>query len=61
MHASRSDPDFSIFTFQPLPDIRVTSPAWGIYSFLDNLKIGMICGMKEVNGSGNLLEITYYC
>jgi hypothetical protein len=57
MHVSRSDRDFSIITFQPLPDLRVTWLACGIHSFLNNLKIDMICGMKEASGSENPLEI----
>jgi hypothetical protein len=61
MHVSRSDPDFSILTFRSLPDMRATMPASGIHCFLNNLKIDMICGMKEANGSKNILEIIKYC
>jgi hypothetical protein len=61
MHVSRSDPDFSIIIFQPLLDMRVTMLASVIHCFLDNLKIDMICGMKETNGSGYPLRITHYC
>jgi hypothetical protein len=60
MHVSRSDPDCSIITFQPLPDMRALMLALGIPCFLNNPKIDMICGMKEMNGCGNLLEIIVY-
>jgi len=61
MHVSRSDPDFSVITFQLLPDMRATTPALGIPCLLNNLKIDRICGMKETNGSENPLEIAHYC
>lgn len=57
MHVSRSDPDFSIITFQPLPDMQATLPALGIHCFLNNLKIDMICGMKETNDSRRRLRV----
>jgi hypothetical protein len=60
MHVSRSDPDFSINTFQPSPDMRAL-PALGIHCFLNNMKIDRICGKRETNGSENLLEIIEYC
>jgi type IV secretory pathway TraG/TraD family ATPase VirD4 len=60
MHVSRSDPDFSIMTFQSLPAMRVKMPALGIHSFLNNLKIDMIYGMKETNGYEYLSEIINY-
>lgn len=61
MHVSRSDPDFSIITFQPLSDMRATMPVLEIPCFPNNLKIDMICRMKKMNGSENLSGIiTYY-
>ena len=53
MHVSRLGPDFSINILQLSPVMQAALPACGILSLLDNLKIDMIYGMKEMNGYKN--------
>ena len=59
MHVSRLGPDFSINILQLSPVMQAALPACGILSLLDNLKIDMIDGMKEMNGYKNCQEIMY--
>ena len=59
MHVSRLGPDFSINILQLSPVMQAALPACGILSLLDNLKIDMINGMKEMNGYKNCQEIMY--
>ncbi len=50
MHVSRLGPDCSITIPQLSPVMQAALPVCGIFSLLDNLKIDMIYGMKEMNG-----------
>ena len=50
MHVSRLGPDFSINILQLSPVMQAALPICGILILLDNLKIDMIYGMKEMNG-----------
>ena len=59
MHVSRLGPAFSINILQLSPVMQAALPACGILSLLDNLKIDMIYGMKEMNGYKNCQEIMY--
>jgi hypothetical protein len=57
MHVSRLGSDFSINILHLSPVMQTSLPACGILSLLDNLKIDMIYGMKEMNGYKNCQEI----
>ena len=59
MHVSRLGPHFSINILQLSPVMQTALPACGILSLLDNLKIDMIYGIKEMNGYKNCQEIMY--
>ena len=59
MHVSKFGPDFSINIIQLSPVMQAALPACGILSLLDNLKIDMIYGMKEMNGYKYCQEIMY--
>ena len=50
MHVSRLGPNCSINIPQLSPVMQAALPVCGIFSLLDNLKIDMIYGMKEMNG-----------
>ena len=59
MHVSRPIPNFSINILPLSPVMKAALPACGILILLDNPKIDMICGMKEMNGYKNCQEIIH--